>query len=67
MQVRIANEYKRRHNLTPEQFLLLDRECNILHILEIGYESFHLTGDDGILDEIDKIVAERRIVTKAAG
>jgi hypothetical protein len=60
LQVRIANKYKRRHNLTPEQFLRLDRECNILHILEIGYEAFHLTGDEGILDEIDAIVSEHQ-------
>jgi hypothetical protein len=57
LQVRIANEYKRRHNLSSEQFLQLDRKYDILHILETGYEPFHLTGDEGILDEIDTIVA----------
>jgi hypothetical protein len=59
LQVRIANEYKRRHNLSSEQFLELDRKYDILHILETGYEPFHLTGDEGILDEIDTIVAAR--------
>jgi hypothetical protein len=48
-----------RHNLSPQQFLELDCECKILHFLEIGYEPFHLTGDDGIIDELDEIVAEQ--------
>jgi hypothetical protein len=60
LQTRIANLYMRRHRLTPEQFLEQDRRYGILHLLEIGYEPFHLTGDDGILDELDALVAERQ-------
>ncbi|MDR1060085.1 MAG: DUF3791 domain-containing protein [Clostridiales bacterium] len=59
LQVHIANLYMRRHNLTKEQFLELDRECDILRFLEIGYEPYHLTGDEGVLDEIDEIVDEQ--------
>ncbi|GHV37968.1 hypothetical protein FACS1894187_16000 [Synergistales bacterium] len=61
LQVRIVNEYKRRHNLTTEQFLRLDYKYDILHMLEIGYEPFHLMGDEGILDEIDTIVIDRNV------
>jgi len=27
-----------------------------MHLLEIGYEPFHRTGDEGVLDEIDEII-----------
>ncbi|MDR1532003.1 MAG: hypothetical protein LBS62_07440 [Clostridiales bacterium] len=47
------------HNLTIEQFRKLDHERDILTFLEIGYEPYHLTGDKGVLDEIDEIVAEQ--------
>ena len=61
LQVRLAHKYMKRHNLTKDQFLEIDRECGILHVLEIGYEPFHLTGDEGILDELDEIVGERLV------
>jgi len=59
-QVSIARKYMRRHNLTPLQFVEMDRLYHILHFLEIGYEPFHLTGDEGVLDELDEIVAEQQ-------
>jgi len=34
---------------------------DFLHLLEVGYEPFYLTGDEGVLDEIDEIVAEQQI------
>ena len=58
-QAGIARKYMRRHNLTSLQFVEKDKKYNILHFLEIGYEPFHLTGDEGVLDEIDEIVAEQ--------
>ena len=59
-QVGIARKYMRRHNLTPMQFVERDKKYHILHLLEVGYEPFHLTGDEGVLDEIDEIVAEQQ-------
>jgi len=56
-QIGIARKYMRRHNLTPLQFVERDSRFRILHFLEIGYESFHLTGDEGVLDELDEIIA----------
>jgi hypothetical protein len=50
----------RRHNLTPLQFVEMDKKYKLLHLLEIGYEPFHLTGDEGVLDELDEIVEEQR-------
>ena len=59
-QVGIARKYMRRHNLTPMQFVERDKQYRILHFLEIGYEPFHLTGDEGVLNELDEIVAEQQ-------
>ncbi|MDR1204622.1 MAG: DUF3791 domain-containing protein [Peptococcaceae bacterium] len=60
LQVEIAHLYMRRHKLTPEQFLALDEEYGVLHFLDIGYEPYHLTGREGVLAEIEKIVEEQR-------
>ena len=59
-QVGIARKYMRRHSLTPLQFVERDKLYHILHLLEVGYEPFHLTGDEGVLDELDEIVAEQQ-------
>jgi hypothetical protein len=53
MQTQIARLYRQRHNMSIHEFLDLDRKVNILGYIEIGYELFHLTGDEGILDEVD--------------
>jgi hypothetical protein len=60
LQVEIAHLYMRRHNLTPEQFLELDKEYDVLHFLDIGYEPYHLTGSEGVLAEIEEIIEEQR-------
>ena len=60
LQAGIALLFMRRHNITPMQFLEMDKEYHLLHMLEIGYESFHLSVDESILDMLDEIVAEQR-------
>jgi len=62
-QVGIARKYMQRHSLTPVQFVERDEKYNILRLLEIGYEPFHLTGDEGVLDELDEIVAEQQVAS----
>jgi hypothetical protein len=59
MQTQIARLYRKRHNMGIREFLDLDRKVNILGYLEIGYEPFHLTGDEGILDEVDYYCRKR--------
>jgi hypothetical protein len=44
----------RKHNLSPEQFLELNEWSDLLGFLEDGYESFHLAGVDGIMDEVER-------------
>ncbi|MDR1676839.1 MAG: DUF3791 domain-containing protein, partial [Deltaproteobacteria bacterium] len=64
-QVGIARKYMRRHDLTPLQFVERDKQYHILHLLEVGYEPFHLTGDEAVLDELDEIVAEQQAARSA--
>jgi len=56
LQTEIAHLYMKRHNLEPVQFLDLDRKYGILNFLETGYEPFHLTGPEGVLNEIEEYV-----------
>jgi hypothetical protein len=60
LQVRIAHKYMKRHNISIEQFLQRDRDYDILGFLEAGYEPYHLTGDEGVLNELDIIVEEQQ-------
>jgi hypothetical protein len=59
MQAHIARLYRQRHNMGIREFLDLDRKVDILGFIEIGYEPFHLTGDEGILDEVDAYCREQ--------
>jgi len=65
LQSGIALQFMRRHNLTPLQFVEMDKKYKLLHFLEIGYDVFHLMGDEGILDELDEIVAEQRAANES--
>ena len=60
-QAGIALQFMRRHDLTPLQFVEMDKAYRILHFIEIGYEPFHLTGDESVLEELDEIVEEQRV------
>ncbi|MDR3185223.1 MAG: DUF3791 domain-containing protein [Christensenellaceae bacterium] len=53
MQTQITRLYRKRHSIGIREFNELDRKIDILGFIEIGYEQFHLTGEEGILDEID--------------
>jgi len=56
LQFHISRLFMKRHGLTPDAFLSLDAEKDILGFLRLGYEPFHLTGDEGILEELDAYV-----------
>jgi len=45
-----------RMRCTISDFLELDRQTNLLLFVADTYEVFHLTGDPGILDEVDDYV-----------
>jgi len=56
MQIRVANLYRQAHQMTVDEFLKLDRKTDLLSFIADAYEPFHLTGDLGILEEVDDFV-----------
>ncbi|MDR1001141.1 MAG: DUF3791 domain-containing protein [Clostridiales bacterium] len=56
LQTEIAHAYMRQHSLTPSNFVDLDLKYGILHFIEIGYEPSHLTGTQGVVDEVESYV-----------
>jgi len=53
LQIHFSRLFMERHRLSPQEFLALDSEKDILGFLRLGYEPFHLTGDEGVLEELD--------------
>jgi len=60
LQTEVAHTYMRERDISPVDFIILDREYGILRFIEDGYEPFHLTGTQGIIDEIDDYVRIQR-------
>ena len=56
MQIRVAHFYRKAHNMSVGDFLKLDRKTDFLSFVADAYETFHLTGDPGILEEVDDYV-----------
>ena len=56
LQTEISHLFMKRNNLTPQEFLELDKKYDILQFLETGYEPFHLTGSQGVLDELENYI-----------
>ncbi|MDR0523713.1 MAG: DUF3791 domain-containing protein [Candidatus Methanoplasma sp.] len=60
MQAEAGRAYMRRHGLKPSEFVKLDERYDILGFIEAGYGVFHMTGIEGVLDEIDDYVEFKR-------
>jgi len=56
LQAHFARLFMERHGLSAKDFLDLNRKKDILGFLRLGYEPFHLTGDEGVLEELDDYV-----------
>ena len=56
LQAHFIRLFMERHGLTPQEFLELNKKKNIIRFLRIAYEPFHLTGDEGVLEELDDYV-----------
>ena len=56
LQAETSHLYMKRNNLSPEEFLELDKKHGILKFLETGYELFHLSGPEGVLSEIKNYI-----------
>jgi len=62
LQIEIANEYMKRYNISIDEFNELDDKYAILEFIEAGYEPFHLTGNEGIIEEINEYIKEQRAI-----
>jgi hypothetical protein len=58
LQVSMMYYLMNRWNKSIDEFLEMDKRFNILWLLRIGYERFHLTGDEGIAIEIEEHIQE---------
>jgi len=56
LQAEISHLYMKRRNITPIEFLEQDKKYGILKFLEAGYEPFHLTGPEGVLNELEHYI-----------
>ena len=64
MQVDISFQLLKRWGIVPIRFVELDAKYGILEFIRISYEPFHLTGDEGIMDEIEEFISEQGGVIK---
>lgn len=60
LQTEIAHAYMRKGNLSPSDFVELDHKYGILRFIEDGYEPFHLTGTEGVIDEVEDYIRIQR-------
>jgi hypothetical protein len=65
LQTEIAHAYMRQHNLKPADFVDLDQKYGILRFVEDGYEPFHLTGTEGVIDEVEDYIRIQREYAKS--
>ena len=59
LQAEISHLYMRRRNISPADFIEQDKKYDILKFLETGYEPFHLTGPEGVLNELEDYLEMR--------
>ena len=57
LQTEIAHAYMRNHGITPREFAELDNKYDILRFIQTGYEPFHVTGTQGVLNEVESYIA----------
>ena len=60
LQTEVVHAYMRERNLTPADFVELDYKYGILRFIANGYEPFHLTGTQGVIDEVDDYIRIQR-------
>jgi len=59
LQVDMMDYLMQRWGTNTDAFLALDEKYKILRFLRIGYEPFHLTGDEGIAEEVENYISEQ--------
>jgi len=49
----------KRWRISTARFLELDSKYSIMRLLRIGYETYHLTGEEGIAEDIEEYIREQ--------
>jgi hypothetical protein len=58
LQVDMMSYLTQRWGKTFAEFFDLDEKYGILRLLRVGYEPYHLTGDEGIALEVESHIRE---------
>lgn len=59
LQIKMMNYLINRWSKTYSEFLELDEKYSVLWYIRIGYESFHLMGEERIARELEKFIVEQ--------
>ena len=62
LQVRYIRMIMQHYNITTKEFLELNKQKNIIGFLRDNYESFHLTGEDGVMEELCSFVQKKSLI-----
>ena len=54
-----ADYLMRRWKKNMQQFLIMDEQYGILNFILLGYEPFHLTGEQGVAEEVEAFIREQ--------
>ncbi|MCL2605584.1 MAG: hypothetical protein FWD90_14015 [Defluviitaleaceae bacterium] len=53
LQANFVLAFIKRHKISLQDFLELDKQKDILGFLRLGYEPFHLTGEENVMEALD--------------
>jgi hypothetical protein len=54
LKLMVANNYMRRHQMTAKEFLEFAEKKDLFGYLDLAYELLHLTGIEGIMEEVEQ-------------
>ena len=49
----------KRWKISTESFLALDAQYSIMRLLRTGYEGYHLTGEEGIAEDVEEYIKQQ--------
>ena len=58
--VTVVELFKKRNNLSSDEFIELNGRYSILEFIAEHYESFHLSGNEGILEDINEHIKKQK-------
>ena len=59
LQVTMSSYLINRWRITPQKFVEMDKKYNLLWYIRLCYEPFHLIGDEGIAEEIERFIKDQ--------